>query len=179
MSSNSHKKRINEFVIVVKTNSFVCFLGEFEDTKCPFEIIWPLLNKKCYCLQLYGSHQNWPVKLNIFWDVGRFFSVVSHCRWLGGKIQFFHNFFQESQNNLHTFLNLRHLYIWLNPTYYPFCRCLSTQCSAQRNHLDLKSLATQLSWLLTRSSDVGTLKMDLVWHHISLLVSIVYLLRQL
>ena len=69
--------------------------------------------------------------------------------------------------------------IWLNPTYYPFCRCLSTQCSAQRNHLDLKSLATQFSWLLTRSSDVGTLKMDLVWHHISLLVSIVYLLRQL
>ena len=26
-------------------NLFVCFLGEFEDTKSPFEIIWPL---KCF-----------------------------------------------------------------------------------------------------------------------------------
>ena len=31
---------MNEFVVVVKT--FVHFLGEFEDTKSPFEIIWPL-----------------------------------------------------------------------------------------------------------------------------------------
>ena len=33
------QKRTNEFVVVVKTNSFVRFLGEFEDTKSPFEII--------------------------------------------------------------------------------------------------------------------------------------------
>ena len=33
---------MNKFVIVVKTISFVRFLGEFEDTKSPFEIIWPL-----------------------------------------------------------------------------------------------------------------------------------------
>ena len=39
VSSNSPK---NEFVIVVKMNSFVGFLGEFEDTKSPFEISWPL-----------------------------------------------------------------------------------------------------------------------------------------
>ena len=32
-------QKTNEFVIVVKTNSFVCFLGEFEDTKSPFETI--------------------------------------------------------------------------------------------------------------------------------------------
>ena len=42
LPSNSPKKRTNEFVIVVKTNSFIRFLGEFEDTKSPFEIIWPL-----------------------------------------------------------------------------------------------------------------------------------------
>ena len=32
-------KQMNEFFVVVKTNSFVRFLGEFEDTKSPFEII--------------------------------------------------------------------------------------------------------------------------------------------
>ena len=36
------KNQTNEFVVVIKTNSFVRFLGEFEDTKSPFEIIWPL-----------------------------------------------------------------------------------------------------------------------------------------
>ena len=42
-SSNSPKKWTNEFVIVVvKTNLFICFLGEFEDTKSPYKIIWPL-----------------------------------------------------------------------------------------------------------------------------------------
>ena len=45
MSSNSPKKWTNEFVVVVKTNLFVRFLGGFEDTKSPFEIIWPL--SKC------------------------------------------------------------------------------------------------------------------------------------
>ena len=33
------KKNKNEFVVVVKTNLFVCFLVEFEDAKSPFEII--------------------------------------------------------------------------------------------------------------------------------------------
>ena len=42
MSSNSPKKRTNEFVVVVKMNLFVRFLGELEDTKSPFEIIGPL-----------------------------------------------------------------------------------------------------------------------------------------
>ena len=42
MSSNSPKKRMNEFVVEVKTNSFLRFLGEFEDTQSPFEILWPL-----------------------------------------------------------------------------------------------------------------------------------------
>ena len=39
MSSNSPKKQTNKFVVVVKMNSFIRFLGEFEDTKTPFEII--------------------------------------------------------------------------------------------------------------------------------------------
>ena len=33
------QKRTNEFIVVVKTNSFVRFLGEFEENKSPFEII--------------------------------------------------------------------------------------------------------------------------------------------
>ena len=36
------QKTENEFVVEVKTNQFVRFLGEFEDTKSPFEIICPL-----------------------------------------------------------------------------------------------------------------------------------------
>ena len=39
VSSNSPKKRTNEFVVVVKTNSFVCFW----EIKSPFEIIWLLV----------------------------------------------------------------------------------------------------------------------------------------
>ena len=31
--------------LIVKPNSFVHFLGKFQDTKSPFEIIWPL--SKC------------------------------------------------------------------------------------------------------------------------------------
>ena len=46
VSSNSPKKRTNEFVVVVKTNLFVRFLGEFEDIKSLFEIIWPLRSYK-------------------------------------------------------------------------------------------------------------------------------------
>jgi hypothetical protein len=38
-SSNFPKKRMNKFVVVVNTNSFVYFLGEFEDSESPFEII--------------------------------------------------------------------------------------------------------------------------------------------
>ena len=33
------QKYRNAFVVVVKTNSIVRFLGKFEDTKSPFEII--------------------------------------------------------------------------------------------------------------------------------------------
>ena len=35
----SPKKRTNEFLVVVKMNSFVRFLGELKDTKSPSEII--------------------------------------------------------------------------------------------------------------------------------------------
>ena len=40
--SNSPKTWKNEFVVVGNTNLFVRFLEAFEDTKSPFEIIWPL-----------------------------------------------------------------------------------------------------------------------------------------
>ena len=46
VSSNSPKKQTNEFVFTTTTKSFVRFLGEFEDTKSPFEIIWPLIDSK-------------------------------------------------------------------------------------------------------------------------------------
>ena len=36
VSSNSPKKRRNEFVFTTTTNLFICFLGEFEDTKKSF-----------------------------------------------------------------------------------------------------------------------------------------------
>ena len=35
-----------QIILKVKTNSFVRFLGEFEDTKSLFEIIWPLAASK-------------------------------------------------------------------------------------------------------------------------------------
>ena len=37
VSSNSPKRRTNEFVFTTTTNSFVPFLGEFEDTKTSFQ----------------------------------------------------------------------------------------------------------------------------------------------
>ena len=33
------QKQTNTFIVVVKTNLFIRFLGEFEDTKSPFKII--------------------------------------------------------------------------------------------------------------------------------------------
>ena len=36
--SNFPKKQMNEFVMVVKTNLFVHFLGESEDIKSPFNL---------------------------------------------------------------------------------------------------------------------------------------------
>ena len=52
------QKQTNEFVVVVKTNLFVHFLGEFEDTKSPFEIIWPLK-----CLHISNSRTK-PAELD-------------------------------------------------------------------------------------------------------------------
>ena len=45
--SNSPNKRTNnKFIVVVKTNSFIRFLGKFKDTKSPFETIWRLVLKR-------------------------------------------------------------------------------------------------------------------------------------
>ena len=40
---------------MVKTDSFVCFLEEFDDSKSPFEIIWPLASylTKLFCMFPY------------------------------------------------------------------------------------------------------------------------------
>ena len=40
-----------KFIVVVKMNSFVNFLGEFEETKSPFKIIWPLQSVNDYSLK--------------------------------------------------------------------------------------------------------------------------------
>ena len=62
---------MNEFVLVVKTNSFVHFLGEFEDTKSPFEIIWPLIKIK-------SESKKYP--LVIFTDSNKTIKELSwHC----------------------------------------------------------------------------------------------------
>ena len=37
VSSNSPKKRTNEFVFTTTKNLFICFLGEFDDTKKIFQ----------------------------------------------------------------------------------------------------------------------------------------------
>ena len=47
LSSNSPKKRTNEFVFTTTTNSFVRFLGEFEDTKKSFRN-YLTFNKETY-----------------------------------------------------------------------------------------------------------------------------------
>ena len=49
-------------VWVQKTNSFVRFLGEFEDTKSPFEIIWPLDGRKSF--MYWQQNSSW--KKNIW-----------------------------------------------------------------------------------------------------------------
>ena len=43
VSSNSSKKRTNEFFLLLWRLVFVCFLEEIEDTQKDFEIIWPLI----------------------------------------------------------------------------------------------------------------------------------------
>ena len=45
VSSNSSKKRTNEFFLLLWRLVFVRFLEEIEDTKNHFEIIWPLALK--------------------------------------------------------------------------------------------------------------------------------------
>ena len=84
VSSNSPKKRMNEFVFTSTMNSFICFLGEFEDTRSLSKIIWPLvfqffypqslknLNKETntYILTLWSHKKNLTRK----WD-----TVIKYC----------------------------------------------------------------------------------------------------
>ena len=46
---------MNKFVVVVKTNLFVHFLGEFEDTESSFEIISPLVCRDKKMHQLFAN----------------------------------------------------------------------------------------------------------------------------
>ena len=88
VSSNSPKKRTNEFVVVVKTNLFVCFLGEFEETKSPFQIIWPLVlpsSKPGFkSLYLYLIFIFLKYLTHIF-EISHFFQTGKHCDSLSLK----------------------------------------------------------------------------------------------
>ena len=57
VSSDSSKKRTNKFVFstVRPKNEFVRFLEESEDTKNRFEIIWPLLERRCLKVRMQYS----------------------------------------------------------------------------------------------------------------------------
>ena len=45
-------QKMNQQIRRISSNEFVCFLGKFEDTKSPFEIIWPLVS---VAVSLIGS----------------------------------------------------------------------------------------------------------------------------
>ena len=91
MSSNSPKKRTNEFIVVVKKNLFVCFLGEFVDTKSPFEIIWPFytldLFWNCYVIFHFRNRsliciifiKFYMVLLSCIWMIPIFFGLENKC----------------------------------------------------------------------------------------------------
>jgi hypothetical protein len=55
VSSNSPKKQTNEFVFTTTTNSFVRFLGEFEDTKKSFQNYLTFKQKEAYLGTLTGA----------------------------------------------------------------------------------------------------------------------------
>ena len=42
----TNENKLTWGIIVLKSNSFVRFLEEIEDTKNPFEIIWPLVSQR-------------------------------------------------------------------------------------------------------------------------------------
>ena len=64
--SNSPKKQTNEFVITTTTNSFIRFLGEFEDAKKSFRnyLTFTSLSKKLNwnSTSLIDFEQGWPNK---------------------------------------------------------------------------------------------------------------------
>ena len=128
MSSNSPKKQTNKLVIAVKTNSFIRFWGKFEDTKSPFEIIWPLeakakilkasllvflvdLKKQKLCFEIY-----WPSPMiqiclgawksclfRLFFKVPKgqiFFSHFCKNVKFEGKMSFLSPFFQFFCNKI-------------------------------------------------------------------------------
>ena len=69
MSSNSSKKRMNKFIVVVETDLFVHFLGEFEDTKKSFQ---NYLTFSLYAFQrpqpgtMSMPNPHWHIFLNTF-----------------------------------------------------------------------------------------------------------------
>ena len=68
VSSDSSKKRqTNSFLVLLgkKTNSFVRFLEESEDTKSRFEIIWPLAKFKQWPLTSKTGLWEWSTGISV------------------------------------------------------------------------------------------------------------------
>ena len=70
------------FVVVVKTNSFIRFWGEFEDTKSPLDIIWPLVQK--ICRQGGGGVRKPEKNADVVygWSIYDNWSVTNECKAL-------------------------------------------------------------------------------------------------
>ena len=75
VSSNSSKKRMNEFFLLLQRHVFVRFLEEIEDTKNHFEIIWPLpIMQNLHDFLFSVSANIWLVLKNV-WNVYLFLII--------------------------------------------------------------------------------------------------------
>ena len=78
------QKWTNEFFVVIKTNSFLQFLGEFDDTKSPFEIIRPLVNVSTYSYnRAIGKFKKSKRHSEINWPL-YYLSQLLFFRWRNG-----------------------------------------------------------------------------------------------
>ena len=85
-SSNSLKKRTNQFIFTTTTNSFVRFWEISRTPKSPFEIIWPLIQVYAYlCDHIRPFKTNWSKWEQDYTSFDKFIPVccirwaASHC----------------------------------------------------------------------------------------------------
>ena len=90
VSSNSPKKRTNEFVFTTTTNLFVCFLGEFEDTKKSFRNYLTFRNLKIETWNNQSSKKFLEVFTLYFSNFYNFFQMP---RWKYGTMQHYERTF--------------------------------------------------------------------------------------